>query len=349
MPLLEKFKAQRVFLRSRGLCSFSSSGQDLIDPVYQIFCDVKGSELPYKVGDSLGVFPKNEPSLVDDVLSFLQYAPSEIIDSPKAASSPLSIRDFLTSYVDLDKIPAKFKQFFPSLEKETTLFDALYEFRPQIPLQEFVHSVLPLLPRFYSIASSPYVLSGEMELLVRLVTYKGKFSQRLGACSSFLCKQLQEGDPLFAFVQPTRHFTLTEKTKGKPIVMIGSGTGISPYKGFVQQRLYQQDSGMNILFFGERYEKSNFYYQNFWQKIIEQDKLQLFSAFSREGEQKEYVQDAVCKQGDLIRALYDQGAFFFVCGRRILGTEIKRVLEEILGKEAFLRLKEEGRYTIDVY
>ncbi|EPP35456.1 oxidoreductase NAD-binding domain protein [Chlamydia ibidis] len=348
MYLLEKFKARSVRLFSRELisCNFSDSAQT--DPVYQVVFDAGESGLSYKVGDALGIFSQNSPNVVHNVLDALGYASQEQVESRHSAC-PLTAEQLFTSYLDVDKFPAKLKSYFPKTDDTYSFYDAIREFKPRIPLKDLVQIASPLLPRFYSIASSPSVMKDKIELLVRLVSYSGKFDTRYGVCSYFLCNELAKGSCCPVFVQPTKYFTLGEKTVGKPIVMIGSGTGVAPYKGFLQQRLHDNDTGRNVLFFGERFEKANFYYRSFWEKLEEQNKLQLFSAFSRDGNKKTYVQDIVREQEQLISELYDGGAYFFICGSKDLGVGVKKTLEDILGKDALSTMKEERRYLVDVY
>ncbi|WP_041462198.1 sulfite reductase flavoprotein subunit alpha [Chlamydia caviae] len=349
MHLLEKFKAQRVSLLSRELvsCCDSSIASSDAGHVYQLFFNTTNSNLSYKVGDSLGIFPKNSLSVVGKILECLGYSPKQLVQTRE--SSHITFYDFLRCHANIDKIPAKLKSFFPDVEDSTSLYDAIQKYQPTISLELFTQSVLPLLPRFYSIASAPHPTEGKIELLVRLVSYSGEYEQRHGVCSFFLCKELEIGEECYAFVQPTKHFTIGDHVQNKPIVMIGSGTGIAPYKGFVQQRIYNNDPGMNLLFFGERFEKANFYYQNFWKKAIKNELLKLFLAFSRDGDQKIYVQDLLRKERELVLRACEEGAHFFVCGSKTLGSEVKKTLEDILGKDKLSQLKEERRYVIDVY
>ncbi|AFS21211.1 ferredoxin reductase domain-containing protein [Chlamydia psittaci] len=349
MHLLEKFKAQRVSLLSRELISCCDSAIASSDAghVYQLLFNTTGSNLSYKVGDSLGVFPKNPVHVVEKILECLSYSPKQLIQS--RASSQISLYDFLRCHTNVNKLPPKLKSFFPDLEETMTFYDAIQKYKPHIPVELFVESVLPLLPRFYSIASAPHHNENQIELLVRLVNYSGEYEQRYGVCSFFLCKELELGKSCNVFVQPTKHFTITDDIQNKPIVMIGSGTGIAPYKAFVQQRIYNNDAGMNMLFFGERFEKANFYYQDFWKKAVENEFLKLFLAFSRDGDHKLYVQDLLKQQADLVLQAYEEGAYFFVCGSKVLGNEIKKTLEDILGKNKLSQLKEEHRYVADVY
>ncbi|BAE81585.1 sulfite reductase flavoprotein subunit [Chlamydia felis Fe/C-56] len=349
MHLLKKFKAQRVSLLSRELISCCDSNVASSDAghVYQLFFKTADSNLSYKVGDSLGIFPKNPIHVVEKILECLGYSPTQLIQTRE--SSQTTLYDFLRRLANVNKLPSRLKSFFPDLDESLTFYDAIRKYQPRIPVDLFVESVQPLLPRFYSIASAPLPKEEKIELLVRLVSYPGEYENHYGVCSFFLCKELQFEEGCHVFVQPTKHFTIANDVQNKPIVMIGSGTGIAPYKGFVQQRIYNNDPGMNILFFGERFEKANFYYQDFWKNAVDNKQLQLFLAFSRDGDQKIYVQDLVKEQRELIVKACEEGAYFFVCGSKVLGTEVRKTLEDILGKNQLFQLKEERRYVVDVY
>ncbi|SPN73667.1 Sulfite reductase [NADPH] flavoprotein alpha-component,sulfite reductase,Nitric oxide synthase, oxygenase domain,sulfite reductase [NADPH] flavoprotein, alpha-component,FAD binding domain [Chlamydia serpentis] len=349
MYLQERFKAQQAPLILRELlsCPESTPSNDS-DPVYRLVFNSNSPALSYKVGDSLGVLPRNSREVSEDILYFLGYSSVSLVNSKKDQKK-IPVQEFLRSYVDLNKIPEKLNSFFPNKDPSITLYDAIQEYRPCIPIELFVESLFPLLPRFYSIASSPNVYPNRIELLVKHVSYPGKYQKRFGVCSSFLCHQLQIQDSAPIFVQPTRHFTLSKATQGKPLVMIGAGTGIAPYKAFLEERLFNKDQGSNLLFFGERKENVNFYYREFWSSAEEKGQLKLFLAFSREGDQKIYVQDLLRREKDSVRKAYEEGASFFVCGRKVLGTEVKHALEDILGKDALTSLREQHRYVIDVY
>lgn len=348
MQFLEKFNVQEAFLISRKLLSFccdskATASNEAEGHVYQLFLKVKHA-LPYKVGDALGVLPNNPKPVVEKILESLGYSPQQSL-----RDSSVSMYEFLRTRANLDKFPGKLKAFFSEAATSGSLFEAICQEKPRIPPDIFVEALLPLLPRFYSLASSPESHGEELELLVRLIRYPGAYEQRYGVCSFFLCQELELNDSCKVFIQPTRHFTLTQHVKNKPLVMIGAGTGIAPYKAFVQQRIATGDSGKNILFFGERFEKANFYYQDFWKQAAENQYLEIFLAFSRDGEKKVYVQDLLKVQRDLVSHAYEQGASFFVCGSKVLGKEVKKTLEDILGKEQLEQLREEHRYVIDVY
>lgn len=340
---MRKFEVQQLQLESRELLSYEESSEGY-QSVYRIEC-CSSDDLCYKVGDALGVLPRNSRENVDVVLHSLGAASTCVV---QAADKSLPLVDFLTSFADLTKISKKIRSYLPNeVHENATLIDILREDRVKVSPQEFASSLFPLLPRFYSLVSSPEVSPRSCELLVRLVGGSGGL--QYGVCSSFLCKHLQLKDTFSSFIQPTRHFTLTPEMSGKPLVMIGAGTGIAPFKGFLQQRMYHKDPGENFLFFGERHYNEHFYFRTFWEDAVLANKLRFFVAFSRDQQEKIYVQDLLRQQANLIQSIANQGAIFFVCGKKILSKEVKAALEDILGKEAFAILRQEQRYLIDVY
>ncbi|AHK62902.1 sulfite reductase flavoprotein subunit alpha [Chlamydia avium] len=351
MQFSEKFDFREAFLTSRKLLSHccDSNISDSIETeghVYQLFFKIKDRPITYKVGDSLGVLPNNPEHVVDKVLESLGYSPQQ---SVTIQNSSITIYEFLRTQANLDKFSGKLKSFFSPEASSGSLYEAICREKPKIPINLFTQALLPLLPRFYSLASSPECNGEELELLVRLVSYPGLYEQHYGVCSFFLCKELEINTSCKVFIQPTKHFTLGAQLKNKPLIMIGAGTGIAPYKAFVQQRIVTGDSGKNILFFGERFKKANFYYQDFWEYASTQQLLDVFLAFSRDGEKKVYVQDLLKEHQDLILKTFEEGASFFVCGSKVLGQDVKKVLEDILGKTQLTQLKNEHRYVIDVY
>lgn len=340
--MLNKFPIQQLLFENRELIS-----GEIDRCVYRIICRSQ-DPLHYKVGDALGVFPKNDPDAVAVILNKFKK-PSSFLVQTHRMQKPMSLGDFLSSSADLVRIP---KKLFPSCLAESTvplqktLLDLLEELPSTLSIENFVNELFPLLPRFYSIASAPELSAQEVELLVRQVGGNGETP---GVCSSFLCERLQPQETFAAYIHPTKNFTISPAMFGKPIVMIGMGTGIAPYKAFLQKRLHDQDPGDNYLFFGERHQDKHFYYRDFWKAAENNSQLHLFLAFSRDQASKIYVQDLLKQQHNQIQQLASQDAVFFVCGKKILNKEIRSVLEEILGKDGFDVLRKNNRYIVDVY
>ena len=216
-----------------------------------------------------------------------------------------------------------------------------------------------IAPRLYSIASSAEYHDGEIHLIVKVVQYKDEHGKiHKGLCSNYL-SELKEGDKLNFSIKPNDIFRLPEDSKD--IIMVGPGTGIAPFRGFLSERAARGASGKNWLFFGTQHFATDFLYQTEIQEFVEQDILNNISlAFSRDQKEKIYVQNRIKESGEELFAWLEAGAYFYVCGEK--ANMAKDVEQELLnaiatyGKldeeqshEYLLNLKEQGRYLRDVY
>lgn len=293
---------------------------------YHLVIDLEGSGIKYAVGDCLGIFPDNDPLLVNKLLEKLQANSDSLIEDRQGHS--YSIGQFLSQHANLARLPQE---------------GSLIDFCKRLP---------PLLPRFYSIASSQNVVGNEAHLTVSLID---------GTCSQYLCTRAPLQQPIIPlFHHPSRNFSLPSDSFDKPIMMIGPGTGVAPFRGFIQERLSQKCSSKNWLFFGERTSKLDFYYQNDWQQLVSEGKLQLDCAFSRDQENKVYVQHRMLEKSQMIWDWLQEGAYFFVCGDAAqMAKDVDKTLHAIVGQEgkfsvteakAFIKdLKNQNRYQRDVY
>jgi sulfite reductase alpha subunit-like flavoprotein len=195
-------------------------------------------------------------------------------------------------------------------------------------------------PRLYSIASSPNQNGGEIHLTVKNV--EG------GLCSPFL-SQLKSDDNLEFYIAPNNNFRLPDDQKD--IIMVCGGTGIAPFRAFLQERDFSAADGKNWLFFGEQYAKSDFLYQVELQDYLESGLLDnLDLAFSRDQEEKIYVQDRIKEKSDELKEWLEKGAYFYICGdKNKMAKDVEQVLIEILGEEFLEKLEEDGRYLKDIY
>lgn len=293
---------------------------------YHLVLDLSGSGIDYRVGDCIGVHPQNDPALV-----------SALVD---AAGDP-TLHDFLLKEANLYRIPKKLLVGHPDLI--TLLKNA-----PPDPTH-LRDKLLPLLPRFYSIASSATHVKNEVHLTIARVTH--------GACSGYLCERAPLHEPIVPiFVQKSKHFYLPPESRDAPIIMIGPGTGIAPFRGFMQERTHDK----NWLFFGERYYQKDFYYQEFWETLVTQERLKLTTAFSRDQAEKIYVQHKMLQHSKELWEWLESGAYLFVCGDASkMAKDVHKTLLEIIQTEGNLsseeaktyikKLKAESRYQRDVY
>jgi sulfite reductase (NADPH) flavoprotein alpha-component len=240
------------------------------------------------------------------------------------------------------------------------IIDVLRQNPANVDAQSFVDSLRKLSPRSYSIASSQAENPDEVHLTVAPVRYESFGSEHWGAASTQLADRLAEGDAVSVYVEPNPRFRLPADDSTS-IIMIGPGTGIAPFRAFVEERAARAATGKNWLFFGDRNFSSDFLYQLEWQRNLKQGKLErLDVAFSRDQEEKIYVQDRILQNGADVHAWIESGAHIYVCGdaKRMAG-DVDAALVDVLVNhggvtelQAQSRLKElrrAGRYQRDVY
>lgn len=345
---------------------------------FHLTLDIASSGMVFKVGDSLGVYGHNDPKLVDLLLQELRASGDETIADPKT-QAPLSLRSFLLHRAHIGRSNAALLHLLngerlfhellqPGQEEALALF--LHQHDPldilrlrttkEILLQDFCNQFSPLLPRFYSIASSQRHTPDRIDLTVTLSSYDHRGEKRYGVASYFLCQLAREGEtPVPIYLQPTPHFTVPSDPK-TPIIMIGPGTGVAPFRGFMQERLATASSGKNWLFFGERNRASDFFYEGFWLDLHSQGALQLDLAFSRDQADKIYVQHRLLERQEALWAWLQDGAVVYVCGEaERMAKAVEESWLEIFQRQggmslenakAYLRsLRKEKRYLTDVY
>ncbi|MBX9743709.1 MAG: hypothetical protein K2X08_00690 [Chlamydiales bacterium] len=343
---------------------------------YHIELDLPCGELPFQVGDSLAVLPENNLQLIEQILQLTSYSGDESVLDPKL-KTPLSLQTFLQKKANLSKVHPRFLSLLHKngtslnhlLEEKQALQDFLasnniLSLLRQMPkgvysAQEFVDHLMPLTPRFYSIASSPTVFPNEVHLTVSFVSYMCGGEKQYGVASFFLCQQATiESTPIAVYVQPSNHFSLPAPDAS--IILVGPGTGVAPFRAFLQERLAREAKGRNWLFFGERHGATDFYYESFFTELAKQNHLRLDTAFSRDQEEKIYVQNKLCEHSASIWDWLQDGAFFYVCGNADkMAKDVDAALQHIAATQGNLsqedarlylkKLKAEKRYLLDVY
>ncbi|WP_095064100.1 bifunctional nitrate reductase/sulfite reductase flavoprotein subunit alpha [Pseudomonas sp. Irchel s3f19] len=337
----------------------------------QLVFDLAGSTFSYQAGDALGVWPRNCPALVEELLALMRLDGQTLVEVKGQASLPLA--DAMEAHLEIAKVtPAQLQVFSQSAEALRRLLqpehkaelqnwlwgrqlaDVLREFPQDLPLVTWLDLLKPLQPRLYSISSSPLAHPGQVHLTVSTVRY----GQRKGACSTFLADRAH-GIKVAIFPQASKHFRLPEDDN-VPVIMVGPGTGIAPFRAFLEEREARGARGGNWLFFGEQYAASDFYYQAQLQAWQATGHLRLDTAFSRDQAEKIYVQQRLHEQGaDLWRWL-EAGAYFYVCGdaqrmAKDVDSALRRVVAEHGGMseaaaDAYVEgLSKAKRYRRDVY
>lgn len=350
-----------------------------------VVLNLKGSGLNYTVGDCIGVKPYHDPELVDKTLKAMHATGDETIHD-KHTGEPVQLREFLIHKANITEISKKLfgeickKQtnpgknaFLESLQQEShkeqlkeylnnhELWDILLEnHEVKFELQELCSMLMPLLPRLYSIASSMQVVGEEVHLTIALLHYDSNGHRRRGVCTHYLCDLAPMHQPIVpVYIQPHHGFTLPEN-RDTPIIMVGPGTGVAPFRAFMQERLAAAGSGKNWLIFGERNRATDFFYEDFWIDLAAKGKLTLDLAFSRDQGSKVYVQNRILEKGADIYAWLEQGAHFYVCGDAAhMAKDVDAALHQVVREHGNLdesaaklyvkQLRNEKRYLRDVY
>lgn len=342
---------------------------------------LEGSGLAYEVGDSLGVFPTNNPALVEVVLRQTGLSGSEPVTGTDG--SVCGLREALLSQFILTEPSKQLLQavaekdpaaahltalLAPEAKAELEKYlygrdvaDVLTEFpAARFSAEEFVKVLRKLQPRLYSIASSQKAVGEAVHLTVAVVRYGVPHSTRAreGVCSTFLAERASEGVPVF--VHTAKHFRVPEDP-ATPLIMVGPGTGIAPFRAFIQERRASGATGPAWLFFGEQHEATDFLYRAEFEAALADGTLsRLTTAFSRDQAEKIYVQDRMLEHGAEFFEWLEKGAYFYVCGdasrmAKDVEAAMHAIVERHGGKspddaKAYVEaLKKEKRYRKDVY
>lgn len=338
------------------------------------------SGLHYEAGDALGVWPKNCPDYVVELEQALNLnaAAPVVVDTREKSLHQALLEDYEICRPSLEVLrfiaqrtqsktltqllAADRKQELVDWLYGRQLVDVLYEFPLRADLEEWLPLLKRLQPRMYSIASSSKVFPQEVHLTVSAVRYsrfRDSKKERKGVASTFLADRA-EGLDVPIFVQPNKHFHVPDKGD-TPLIMVGPGTGVAPFRGFLQERQARGDRGKNWLFFGEQHAASDFYYEDELRQFQRDGLLnELSLAFSRDQASKVYVQDRMRERGQEIWNWLEEGAYFCVCGDASrMAKDVDQALRDIIrqyGKfdEAetvnyIRKLNMDKRYLRDVY
>lgn len=331
----------------------------------------------YQPGDAIGVLVRNDPVHVAELLGVLGLDGQALVT---AKGEQVALSSALEQTFEIGAATPRFLETWANLsgaselaqllgeENQTERFAFLHahhviDIVRQFPVtgviaQDFVGGLRTLQPRLYSIASSARRHPGEVHITLGPVQYELHGSAREGVASAMLCKSAI-GAELSVFIQPNDHFRLPDGDE--PIIMIGAGTGVAPYRGFLQERKAQKQSGPAWLFFGERNRATDFLYEDDWNEFIDSGCLsRIDTAFSRDGAEKCYVQHRMIEQADELFRWIEQGACIYVCGDAAsLGPDVHAALLDVFrlaGKmsaeqaDVYIRdLASSHRYLRDVY
>ncbi len=351
-------------LRCSRLLNASGSAKE----VRHVEFSLEGSGLAYAPGDALGVFPQNCPELVGEVLSALGCDGEEAVPVP--AGGTTSLRHALTAHYDLGKPSAELiaRYAAPASGGGAATATAVLHVsdvvavRPETRLApvDFVRLLRPLQPRLYSISSSLQAHPGQVHLTVGAVRYEAHGRARKGVCSTFLADRCTPGAAVPVFVHHNTAFKLPADSN-VPIIMVGPGTGIAPFRAFLQERRAAGAKGKNWLFFGDQRAATDFLYQDEL-AAFQRDGLltHLDTAFSRDQPEKIYVQHRMLEGAHQLYAWLEAGAYFYVCGdasrmAKDVDAALHKIIEISGGKtpaqaaDYVQALKAARRYARDVY
>ncbi len=343
--------------------------------VFHIELSLEDSGITYQPGDAIGIIPKNPEPLVNELLAKLKFDGNAVFKN----GHDDSIKNHLQKYYEISLLSKEFLEKYnekaqnDELKKiinnrpyltpflaENDVYDVLDKYPTDFSVEEFLTMLPKLKPRLYSIASSALAHPDEVHLTVAALRYENKNRQKRGVCSTMLADQITLDDSIEIYVDENPIFRLPQDDN-TPIIMIGPGTGIAPFRAFVEERAERGAKGKNWVFFGEQHFTTDFLYQTEWQNSLKKGVISNFDvAFSRDQEEKIYVQHKIEKNSKEFYQWIESGAIIYVCGDKdkmakdVLKTIINVVAEQgNLSEEKALEyvntLRQTKRYLEDVY
>jgi len=335
------------------------TGKGSTKKTWHLSLSLAGSGITYQPGDSVAILPENDPADVRDFLSAAGCNGNEEISDPRRGVKS-SLYDFLIAKANLHKVSPALRTRLECAVSDALPAELVATAKNPLAPHEIPSLLLPLLPRFYSIASSQHLFNHEVHLTVASVCYEIDGKIRYGVGSHFLCERAHIGKTAIPlYIQSSNGFALPSDPNAS-IILVGPGTGVAPYRAFLQERLFKRMSGRNWLFFGERHREHDFYYANFWLDLEKEQHLRLDLAFSRDGAQKVYVQHKMWENRKDLWAWIKEGAYFYVCGdAKEMAKDVEAMLQKIAAEEGGLsdeaarrkikELRSQKRYLADVY
>ena len=352
------------------------TGRDSIKDIQHIEISLEESGLTYQPGDALGVWFKNDPAIVTELLALTGIGAEQTV---VLKDETLNIQEALASKLELTLSYPGFVKAYQALAKHDNLqtildtpadlrafleqrqiIDVVREFPAKLEAQQLVDALRPLTPRLYSIASSQAEVDEEVHLTVAHVDYQFNDKRHQGGASGYLSTRLEEGQEVGVFVEKNDNFRLPQDSN-TPIIMIGPGTGIAPFRAFMQEREAYEAEGKSWLFFGNPNFTQDFLYQTEWQGYLKSGALSKISlAFSRDQAEKIYVQDRILENGEALFEWLEAGAHVYVCGDATrMAKDVEQALLDVIkthgkkddkaAKAYLIELRKAKRYQKDVY
>ncbi|MGB1320296.1 MAG: diflavin oxidoreductase [Vibrio gallaecicus] len=362
-------------LKHKRVLSQEGSSKEIVH--YEL--SLEGSGEFYKPGDALNVIPENQPDLVSAFLEHLKFSGNE---KPSWNGENHSLKEIFTQYLDIRTPSKEFVKAMAEAASDHKLIEmianedtsALNDFlwgkdtldilrhypNVTLSLAEVLSLLKPIAPRAYSISSSLNKNKDEVHLTIGSVRYQNEDRSYNGTCSSWLADLVNEGGKVPCYFAPNKNFAVPEDDKA-PMIMVGPGTGIAPFRAFLEEREIQASPGDNWLIFGDRNSATDYIYQEEIEVLQSKGVLtRLDLAFSRDQAEKVYVQDKMRDNGAELFAWLERGGYFFVCGDAYyMAKDVDKALHDIISthgqfnqeetKEYVSKLKKQKRYVRDVY
>jgi sulfite reductase (NADPH) flavoprotein alpha-component len=371
----ENYSRKNPF-RANVLDKVKITGRGSDKEVYHVELSLEGSGITYEPGDSVGILANNPPRLVDAVLTHLKSEGSETVilknidyTFREALTDHLEItvinRDVIQKYHEITGNAELLRIIEDEIQLDHYLYghdllDLLEDFPFEFSAQNLTNILRSFPARLYSISSSQAAVGDEVHITVSAVRYSHKGRERAGACSTFLADRIELDSQVSVFIEKNPAFKLPENDQ-TPVILIGAGTGIAPYRAFLQHREANNQKGKTWLFFGERRFHSDFLYQTEWQKLLKEGYLEKINvAFSRDQEEKIYIQHRLIEQQKEVFNWLGKGANIYLCGdMKQMARDVQKTLLRIFETEGGMSeekaleymkmLKKEKRFQTDVY
>ncbi|MFD0696696.1 assimilatory sulfite reductase (NADPH) flavoprotein subunit [Paenibacillus sp. GCM10027628] len=342
---------------------------------------LEGSNLQYEPGDCLGIYPENHPRLVDELIEAMGWKAEELVTINKNGEKR-PLREALLRNYEITVLTKPLLEQAAKLDSNNGLQELLSEGREQelksylagrdlldlvqdysfkgVAAGEFVSILRKMPARLYSIASSSKAFPDEVHVTVRAVRYEAQGRERYGVCSVHLAERIKQGDLLSVYVQNNPNFKLPDNPE-TPIIMIGPGTGVAPFRAFLGEREEIGAEGKSWLFYGDQHFSTDFLYQVEWQKWLKDGVLtRMDVAFSRDTDKKVYVQHRMLEKSAELYKWLQEGACVYVCGDgHKMAHDVHETLTTIIEQEGgfsaeeaaeyLIRMQQQKRYQRDVY
>ncbi|QCI25056.1 assimilatory sulfite reductase (NADPH) flavoprotein subunit [Buchnera aphidicola (Rhopalosiphum padi)] len=341
------------------------TGRNSTKDVHHIELDISNLNIIYTPGDALGIWYQNSTQLIKKILKLLSI---DMFDKVKVKDKLITVFDALKNDFELtintkhivqkyaDITQNKFLKKIISNDKDlnnyvkkTPLLNMIYDYPKKLSSQQLISILRPLTPRLYSISSSQSETNDEVHITVGVVKNMISGTLHLGGASGYLSQFLKIDDSIKIFIEKNNNFRLPEN-KDLPIIMIGSGTGIAPFRSFIQQRDNDGSRGKNWIFFGNPNFTEDFLYQLEWQKYLKKRLLTKISlAWSRDQKQKIYIQDKIRENGKELWKWVEQGAQIYVCGNASkMAKDVEKALLDVFSENSSMDIEESSEFLNDL-